>query len=395
MASVKRMFFATVFAAQLAAAAVSGGAAEPAAAATAGTAAAVTVTLNEFQTAKLVHRPRIESGTVLLPLRETGDMLKARTTYFAEDKRIAIVSPAYRVEMRLGSATATVNGEAYKLASPPKNVNGTVFVPIRFVGEALGVQVNWIAKEKRVNLNFEDRYLLAVKGTLAAELAYWLDRRTGELFASKKGEAARLVADTNVKVSGAGGMSIHLSTAADVLTVTDTYGEPGLNTDIYKLVVTDGRLSLETKAHYWGIHPIRNIEWGANGSLLFVDGRTLYETDNDGAVRAKHDLRALTGFGDEAFQVEWYDDDAMVVRPHQTGWLTLIDRETGQATRLIEKVASPEQVQTYLELSKLVNDAAFQYWDGLAVVGREGDTLKLKHTAFQDGGTRLIDYPLE
>ncbi|RAP74670.1 copper amine oxidase N-terminal domain-containing protein [Paenibacillus montanisoli] len=388
MASVKRAIIAAAFAATLLTAGVSGGSAKMAA-------AAVSVTHNEFHTVNLHNKPRLEGGTVLLPLREMGDLLKARTTYFTEDKRIAIVYPSHRIEMKLGSATATMNGETYKLAAPPKNVNGTVFVPIRFVSEALGVDVNWMEKEKRVNLNFDDRYLTTVKGTLSTELTYWLDRNTGELFASNKGEAARLVAETKVELSGYGGLGIALTAGADVLTVTDYYGEPSLNTDIYKIVVTDGKLSLETKAHYWGTHPIRNIEQGSNGSMLFIDGTTLYEADDGGAIKAKHDLRALTGYEDEAFQVEWYDNDIMVVRPHETGWLTLIDRKTGQATRLIEKVATPEQVQTYLELAKYPTDATFQHWDGLKVTGREGNTLKLKHTSFQDGSSKTIDYSLE
>jgi hypothetical protein len=348
----------------------------------------IAITMNE-QPMELKHPPFLQNGAVYLPLRETVGMLNSRTTWFAEGKRIAVHHPAAHIEMKLSSKEATVNGRPYTLQASPKNVNGVVYVPVRFVSEALGAKVRWIPQEHRVDIGFDTKYLYAEKGTRG----YWIDRKSGELFVSENGEAAKRVADTNVKIEEFGVLTIEtLSPSVDLLKVTDNYGEPHLNDDIYKMVLAGGTLALETKVHYWGIHPIRNVEKTADGHVLLIDGATLYEVDETGTTVAIHDLRALTGYEDDAFQVEYYDDEVMAVRPHYTGWLTLIDRGTNKAVKLIDAFATEEQLKVYSEISG--SDPGFAEWDGLTIVGREGDTLKLKHKWFLDGTAKDVSYDL-
>ncbi|TLS53582.1 copper amine oxidase N-terminal domain-containing protein [Paenibacillus antri] len=352
----------------------------------------VSVTLNQG-TAELKHEPLLEGGAVYLPLRETGALLNSRTTWIADGKKILINRPGVRIEMTLGSRQATVNGKPYALTAMPKNVNGVVFVPVRFVSEALGADVQWKSDDRRVELQFENLYSFAEKGTRG----YWLHRSTGELYASENGQAAALVADTEFKLQRYVELAVEtLSPSSDVVTAVDNYGEPGINNDVYRFVVASGKLTLETKTHYWGVHPIRNVSTLPDGHALLMDGATLYEVDAAGATTSTHDLRALTGYEDEAFQVEWYDDAYMVVRPHSTGWLTLIDRETNETKRLIDEVATEEKLAMLEELQKVgPNDFDFMNWDGLEVAGRQGDKLQLSFTWFLEPNAKQdVEVPL-
>ncbi|WP_309120418.1 copper amine oxidase N-terminal domain-containing protein [Paenibacillus sp.] len=341
----------------------------------------VSVTLNQG-TAELKHEPLLEGGAVYLPLRETGALLNSRTTWIAEGKKILVNRPGVRIEMTLGSRQATVNGKPYALTAMPKNVNGVVFVPVRFVSEALGANVQWKSDDRRVELQFENLYSFAEKGTRG----YWLHRTTGELYASENGQAAALVADTEFELQRYVELSIEtLSPSTDVVAAIDNYGEPGINNDVYRFVVASGKMTLETKTHYWGVHPIRNVSTPPDGHALLMDGATLYEVDAAGATVAAHDLKALTGYEDEVFQVEWYDGEYMIVRPHTTGWLTAIDRKTNETTRLIDKVATEEQLAMLEELQRVgPNDFDFMNWDGLEVVGRNEGKLQLTFTWFLD-----------
>jgi len=344
-------------------------------------AASVQVTLNQAQV-ELQHAPLLEKAAVYLPLRATGTLLNSRTTWISEGKRILVNRPGVRVEMTLGSKQATVNGKPYTLTAMPKNVNGTVFVPVRFVSEALGAGVQWKSEDRRVELQFDNPFAFVEKGTRG----YWLHRNTGELYASENGQAADLVADTEFKLERYAELSIEtLSLSTDVVMAVDNYGEPGINNDVYRFVVASGKMTLETKTHYWGVHPIRSVPTLSDGHALLMDGATLYEVDAAGAVATSHDLQALTGYDDAAFQVEWYDDETMVVRPHTTGWLTAIDRKTNKITRLIDKVATEEQLAMLEQLQQAgPNDFDFMNWDGLEVVGKNGDKLQLAFTWFME-----------
>ncbi len=343
----------------------------------------VSVTLNQG-TAGLKHEPLLEGGSVYLPLRETGTLLSSRTTWIAEGKRILVNRPGVRVEMTLGSKQAKVNGQDYTLTAMPKNVDGVVFVPVRFVSEALGANVQWKAEERRVELQFENFFSFVEKGTRG----YWLHRNTGELYVSESGEAATLAADTAFELQRYVELSVEtLSPSTDIVTAVDNYGEPGINNDVYRFVVAAGKLTLEAKTHYWGVHPIRDVAKLPNGHAVVLDGATLYEVDPAGATTATHDLKALTGYEDEAFQVEWYDEAYMVVRPHTTGWLTLVDRTTGEATRLADALLDEKKLEAYRTMPPTELD--FANWDGLRVVGLEGNALKLKHQWFLDGGKEV------
>lgn len=371
-------------------ASAAGGAATPAAPDPAKS--SVTLTRNGAPV-ELRNEPLRQGGSVLLPLREIGALLGIRTTWIPEGKRIVMNSAEAHIQMQLGSVEAVVNDGPYTMPAMPDNRDGVVYVPVRFVSEALGATVNWVEEDQRVDLFFEDDYLFAERWTRG----YWIHKASGDLSVSENAAPAASVGRTSVEIKEYGGLRVSaLSPAVDVLTVTDNYGEPHLNDDVYKLVVNSGKVTLETKVHYWGHHPIRNSDKAANSNALLIDGTVLYEVDAAGAVAAEHDLRALTGYEDKAFQVEWYDEQIMAVRPHDTGWLTLIDRKSGAATKLIDRLGNKAQLDAYKELQELdPNSMEFANWDGLKVLGRDGSTLKLSHVWFLDPQQeRVIEYQL-
>ena len=60
--------------------------------------------------------------------------------------------PRAKIGLKLGSKNATVGGQAYKLDVAPLLLNGTTYLPLRFVTEAMGAQVDWDAGLKRVTV---------------------------------------------------------------------------------------------------------------------------------------------------------------------------------------------------------------------------------------------------
>lgn len=88
-------------------------------------------------------KPRVSNGRTLVPYRAIAEALGGKVSYDAATKKATITKGSEKVELTQGSRTARINGTAVTLDTAPVNVSGTLLVPLRFVGESLGVWVNW------------------------------------------------------------------------------------------------------------------------------------------------------------------------------------------------------------------------------------------------------------
>lgn len=98
--------------------------------------------------------PFIENGRTLVPFRFIGEALGAEVSWIAEEKKAVYELGGVKVEVIIGSSTAYVNGKLITLEVPPKISNGRTFVPLRFVSEALGASVIWEAETKRIIITY-------------------------------------------------------------------------------------------------------------------------------------------------------------------------------------------------------------------------------------------------
>lgn len=113
----------------------------------------IKVTLNEkalsFSSTTL---PRIENGSTLLPLRAIADALGLYTNYNSTDKLITIKGDNTELQMKVGEKSAIVNGKIVELNTPAKVIDGTTFVPVRFIAEAFSCKVDYNANSKTVSI---------------------------------------------------------------------------------------------------------------------------------------------------------------------------------------------------------------------------------------------------
>lgn len=89
---------------------------------------------------------------------EDGQDERALTGTLAFDN-IAFQYPAVvpepartRIDLKLGSKSAVVGGKPYTLDVAPLLLDGTTYLPLRFVTEAMGAQIDWNAALKRVSV---------------------------------------------------------------------------------------------------------------------------------------------------------------------------------------------------------------------------------------------------
>jgi plastocyanin len=96
-------------------------------------------------------QPPIEqSGRVFVPLRGVFERLGASVVY--NNGLINATGNGRNIQLHIGSTAATVNGQPTSLDVAPFLVGARTFVPLRFISEALGANVNYDGNSRTVTV---------------------------------------------------------------------------------------------------------------------------------------------------------------------------------------------------------------------------------------------------
>jgi hypothetical protein len=94
--------------------------------------------------------PQRVNGRVLIPLRAVVEALGAEVQWNAATQTVRGSKGEREFSLPIGSRSARVNGSTVSLDVPAQMIAGTTMVPLRFVAEALGAEVEWNAAAQRV-----------------------------------------------------------------------------------------------------------------------------------------------------------------------------------------------------------------------------------------------------
>lgn len=97
-------------------------------------------------------KPQIVNGRTLVPYRAIAEGLGGTVKYDSKTKKVTITKGTTKIELTLGSKTAKINQSSVTLEAAPISVQGTLLVPLRFVGQSLGVWVNWNSEQSTATL---------------------------------------------------------------------------------------------------------------------------------------------------------------------------------------------------------------------------------------------------
>lgn len=101
---------------------------------------------------KMDAQPFIEAGRTFVPVRFLGNALGVDNDYIAwESPRATFKQPGFPVvELTVGRKEIKSNGQAKAMDTAPLLKTSRTYLPARFVAEALGYQVEWDAKNSVV-----------------------------------------------------------------------------------------------------------------------------------------------------------------------------------------------------------------------------------------------------
>ncbi|TMV47549.1 hypothetical protein FE783_21360 [Paenibacillus mesophilus] len=97
-------------------------------------------------------KPTVYNGSTMLPMRELFESLGAIVKWDSETRTITALKDGMSISLTVDSYTASINGKPVQLEAPPVIVDESTWVPLRFVGEALGATVVWDEKYREIQL---------------------------------------------------------------------------------------------------------------------------------------------------------------------------------------------------------------------------------------------------
>ncbi|MES2459642.1 MAG: copper amine oxidase N-terminal domain-containing protein [Armatimonadota bacterium] len=104
---------------------------------------APTVTVNSESVDFPGQQPVSQGGRVLVPLRGVLEKLGAYVQYDSAARVITALKGDLNIRLPIGGREATVNQRPVSLDVPAQVVNGSTLVPLRFVAESLGANVEY------------------------------------------------------------------------------------------------------------------------------------------------------------------------------------------------------------------------------------------------------------
>ncbi|ATW26056.1 copper amine oxidase N-terminal domain-containing protein [Candidatus Formimonas warabiya] len=87
--------------------------------------------------------PVNKDGSVLVPMRSFFEALRCQVTWDEATKTAVGTKNDTVVKLTINKNSAYVNNQIKSLTTAAQVINGSTFIPLRFVGEALGAEIKW------------------------------------------------------------------------------------------------------------------------------------------------------------------------------------------------------------------------------------------------------------
>jgi Copper amine oxidase N-terminal domain len=96
--------------------------------------------------------PTIVNGRTLAPFRAIVEAFGAEVAWIAETKTVVMTLGDIILELPIGKKLAKISGKEIEIDPPAQIIEGRTMVPLRFVGEAFGADVDWDDSTKTITI---------------------------------------------------------------------------------------------------------------------------------------------------------------------------------------------------------------------------------------------------
>jgi hypothetical protein len=110
------------------------------------------IVVNREDISSLVESPYNRDGVTMVPLRAILEPFKITPVWNDQTRTIEIIKDESTVVIQIDSQTAYSNGEQIELEVAPEISHEITMVPLRFLAEALGYEVDWYRGYKKITI---------------------------------------------------------------------------------------------------------------------------------------------------------------------------------------------------------------------------------------------------
>ncbi|MGE5391287.1 MAG: copper amine oxidase N-terminal domain-containing protein [Deltaproteobacteria bacterium] len=105
------------------------------------------------RTVQMPAPARIVNGSTLVPLRFVGEALGCQVSWESSSQTAMVKMIDQTIEVQIGASYASVNGGRIDVKVPAQIINGSTYVPLRFISESLGARVDYTEGTKMVSIS--------------------------------------------------------------------------------------------------------------------------------------------------------------------------------------------------------------------------------------------------
>ena len=333
----------------------------------------ITVTYNQNQLS-LSSPPRLVGKSVMLPLRDLSQQLGYLVDWESSTGKIEIKEGNYSAILYLGNKEAQVNGKPMTLETAPQIIQGVTYVPLRFIGEAMGMGVDWQAKEN----------------TVALEGKYTVDYKTKKLMV-RTASGKKVVGDINTYDEHVvDGMNISLTkTKAGSEMVSVNYSIAGAlsQTATTTFYIKDGKV-IDKLVEKPSVLSTAGILYKNNEVAISTGTEFKVYDDLTGTLIKAYNLKEK--LGGEGFAPISYSNNYIVGRYEKT--IHVIDLVSGKATRILDFI--PEGTEKEKEAKYYVYpfDMGLTAQDTINLVWETEEALVFKYHDAVENKDKTITY---
>jgi|GEM_PF-839385 len=104
-----------------------------------------------------IYNGKVTNGRLYAPIRAVGEKINAQVSWDGATKTATVIKDKKVIKLTLGSKVLKVNNERLQMDVSLLLENGSIFLPVRYIGDALGGSTYWDKKERLANL-YSDPY---------------------------------------------------------------------------------------------------------------------------------------------------------------------------------------------------------------------------------------------
>ncbi|RUS46743.1 copper amine oxidase N-terminal domain-containing protein [Cohnella sp. AR92] len=144
---------------------------------------------------------KLKENRMLIPLRSVSEKMGAEVAWDSKSKDITIIKGDVVIVLKVDSKIVYVNQKEVQIDVPAYLENSRTFVPLRFVSQVMGAEVEWSQAAQSATVSLDGKQIRIIPEKPAPQILKKITEQQLTDMISKVNEATNLASIKNVKTT--------------------------------------------------------------------------------------------------------------------------------------------------------------------------------------------------